>query len=465
MSSFPPDTLNVFRNCVGLWVLFNVTRHFGLGPTALADFFVIVYGFYQYFNYPLKFDQSQRKFETDVNRLFYFLTFRLYAKAQERKQQSEKNAAKNRRRRYKKRAQVQKTELNPVKEIVDAFQHPDAAKFQYDLKTYLEMYAPSKMGAPVLKTSFSLNAPFELMEKTPKRRVSAANQRFLAAEVEKLQNSGIISAIAQPERYCQAIVIKNSQDKFELGVNFAPLNKIMDSYGSSEVKFPKNLEYLSGSVVSKIHLPYAFNSIGLTPESASYTAFEVMGKFYQFNVLPYGLSAGPELFHRLMESVMRLCRYYARLSRNEILVVSLLVEDHKHDLQETLSNLFYYGIKFDAERSEFFRTQVKWADHKIRAVNSQLQVRPTDLILALLANFPRPNNQTSLRQLLGYASRVKNFIPNYSAVIAPLTSLLNGPYLWTVAQQDVFEYLKKIGTNGEYLAVGENGGCELVCKN
>ena len=74
--------------------------------------------------------------------------------------------------------------------------------------------------------------------------------------------------------------------------------------------------------------------------------------------------------------------------------------------------------------------------------------------VAVVQNFPVPNDLTSLRSFLGLASYYRRFVPGFSTIAGPLYGLLrkNTEFLWGQIQQDSFCQLKQLLTSAPVLA-------------
>ena len=64
-----------------------------------------------------------------------------------------------------------------------------------------------------------------------------------------------------------------------------------------------------------------------------------------------------------------------------------------------------------------------------------------------------PSNVTQVRHILGLASYYSKFIPMFSSIVSPITSLTkkNTPFVWTAACQTALEMIKQTITNSPVL--------------
>src|SRR4051812_7074410 len=71
-----------------------------------------------------------------------------------------------------------------------------------------------------------------------------------------------------------------------------------------------------------------------------------------------------------------------------------------------------------------------------------------------IINFPRPTNRTELRGVLGFAMFYRQFVKNFSSIVALLNELLrkNRSMEWTDKQEQAFNMLKEKLTTSPVLA-------------
>lgn len=80
-------------------------------------------------------------------------------------------------------------------------------------------------------------------------------------------------------------------------------------------------------------------------------------------------------------------------------------------------------------------------------------VWPNPSKLKSVENFPQPDSQTKIRELLGLTGYYRKFIKNFPEITKPLTRLLQKDvkYDWTDKTENAFQYLKKCLTKAPIL--------------
>jgi len=73
-------------------------------------------------------------------------------------------------------------------------------------------------------------------------------------------------------------------------------------------------------------------------------------------------------------------------------------------------------------------------------------VKPDPKKVEAVREFPRPNNQKTIKQFLGLAGYYRRLIPNFSKVAKPLTDLLKkeSTFVWTEKQTEAFTSARRL---------------------
>ncbi|GBG76168.1 hypothetical protein CBR_g21917 [Chara braunii] len=148
---------------------------------------------------------------------------------------------------------------------------------------------------------------------------------------------------------------------------------------------------------------------------------------------------------------------------DDILIFSKTVEEHVAHLDKVLSLLRQHKFKINGEKCEFGRTRVLYLGHEIFAEG----LKPDDAKVASIRDWPRPQSVTEIRSFLGMTDYYRNFVENYSIVVAPLTDLtrLDTPWEWTERCKVVFRHLKDALTHYEVLKLPDPDKPFIVTMN
>ncbi|GBG69721.1 hypothetical protein CBR_g4553 [Chara braunii] len=125
---------------------------------------------------------------------------------------------------------------------------------------------------------------------------------------------------------------------------------------------------------------------------------------------------------------------------DHVLVAFQSVEEHAQHLDLVSGLLRQRKFKIKEEKCEFGRTKIFYMGHEASADG----VRPEDVKVASIRDWPRPQSVTEVRSFLGMTDDYCKFVTNYSTVAAPLTDLtrLDTPWEWTYECEAAFKRLK-----------------------
>ena len=110
-------------------------------------------------------------------------------------------------------------------------------------------------------------------------------------------------------------------------------------------------------------------------------------------------------------------------------------------LRCVLERLRAAGLKLKAPKCDWFLTSVKYLGHKV----SRQGIECDPEKIAAVRDWPIPRTVTQVRVFLGFASYYRKFIPHFSEISYPLTSLTrkNVRFHWNEDCQESFELLKQ----------------------
>ncbi|XP_049875309.1 uncharacterized protein K02A2.6-like [Pectinophora gossypiella] len=279
------------------------------------------------------------------------------------------------------------------------------------------------------KVEPSRHVPFKLLQK-------------LKIELSNLEKSGVISKIDKPTDFVSSLVIVMKPD--------ATIRVCLDpQYLNSQIKREQIQIPTLQELTSRLHgskmfttldASKAFFMLPLDDESKELTTFNTPFGRYHYNRLPFGLSSSPEVFHRIYSDVFKDIKGVETYI-DDILIHSETEQEHKEILEKVLQRAQEAGIKFNKNKCNFMKSEVRFLGHMLTEKGIKLDENRVKAIL----DMKEPETQKELLRFLGMINYISRFIPNFSELSAPLRELTKKdiPFVWASRQKQAYDLIKR----------------------
>ena len=179
---------------------------------------------------------------------------------------------------------------------------------------------------------------------------------------------------------------------------------------------------------SSLDLCSSYYHISLTEEAKKKTAFVTANGKYQWNIVPFGLVTTISTFQYLMSKVLTGLNNFTFMYLDNVLIFSKTYEEHLHHLHSVFEKFKEEGLKIKLSKCQFFKTHLHYLGHRISAVG----LEPLPEKLEAIKNLVPTKNVDEAHQILGLLGYYRSFVPAFSDITLPITSLLkkNTPFVW-----------------------------------
>jgi hypothetical protein len=265
--------------------------------------------------------------------------------------------------------------LNLIKRIyslandvsVDSHDVDDSGSFARTKSQLLEQYADVFSGVGTIPGEYHIDIDPEVQPVVhPPRSVPVALRSKVKAELDKLQDLGIIESITEPTEWVNSLMVVSKGDKVRICIDPKDLNRAVKRSHFPLNTIEKVVTNIGDSkVFGKLDCKQGFFQIALTPDSRKLTCFNTPWGRYVYRKLPMGLASSPEIYQQAMMDI------FGHIPGVEVIMDDLLL--HAKDLP-SLTKLFHkvlktcqdVNLKLNPEKIDI-ATSLPWVGHEVKA--------------------------------------------------------------------------------------------------
>ncbi|ORD97962.1 YG31B [Hepatospora eriocheir] len=159
------------------------------------------------------------------------------------------------------------------------------------------------------------------------------------------------------------------------------------------------------------------------------TAFALPNDLYEFTRIPFGLKNAPRVFQRVMQQILNVLDF-VKVYLDDILIHSENIHDHIQHCKIILELLKNHNVKINFDKSKFIQYEVKYIGFIISNQGIKADMDKIDNI----RNLHESQNVKQLQKFLGFVNWFRDFLPDLSKILIPLTDKLKNnskSFEWT----------------------------------
>ncbi|XP_052392086.1 uncharacterized protein LOC127939541 [Carassius gibelio] len=280
------------------------------------------------------------------------------------------------------------------------------------------------------------------------RRIPPQVFQEVKKHVQDLVSQGILRESCSPWASPAVIVIKKD-GSVRFCCDYRRLNKVTckDAYPLPRVE--ESLDALGNAqLFSTLDLTSGYFQVAMSEEDRTKTAVTTPFGLFEWTRMPFGLCNAPATFQRLMGVVLGDLTFDILLIYLDgIIVFSKDFETHCQRLEIVFNRLRQHGLKLKPSKCFLLKPEVKFLGHLISSQGIKVDGEKTQV----LESWPAPTNVRELRQILGFMSYYRRFVPGFAQLARPLHALVGKggkekiiePLNWTTECQTAFDKLKQ----------------------
>ena len=297
-------------------------------------------------------------------------------------------------------------------------------------------------GLGELKDEFKITlkpdlTPFAL---TTPHRVALPLMSKVKAQLERMENLGVISEVDVPTDWCAGTVVVPKPDgKIRICVDLTKLNEsvLRETYPLPKIK---NMlaQIKESKYLTKLDCNSGFWQEKLEPDSRLLTTFITPFGRFCFNCMPFGIKSAPEHYQRKMIQILEGLDGHISII-DDMLIHGKTQKEHDERVRAVLKKLNEAGATLNPEKCEFSKREVKFAGHLM----SEDGIKSDPEKIESFQGMTSPQNVGDVRRFLGMVNQLGRFIPHLAEKTKPLRDLLSkNQFHWGQAQQESFNKLK-----------------------
>jgi len=281
--------------------------------------------------------------------------------------------------------------------------------------------------------------------------IPKAFEQTLKLELDRLVKIGVLKKVNRSEWAFPSFIIPKKDQTVRFINDLRELNKRIRRVPFPLPKIQDLLLKMEGfTYATALDLNMGYYHIRLDDASKRLCTLIFPWGKYEMQCLPMGLCNSPDIFQEKMSELMEGLEY-VRAYIDDLLIISKgSYEEHLQDVSRVLGRLQAAGLKVNANKSSFARSELEYLGYWITREGIQPQPKKIQAML----NIAPPTNKSALRSFIGMVNYYRDAWIRRSDVLAPLAALCgkNAKWNWTDVHQKSFDTMKRIISRDVLLA-------------
>ena len=267
------------------------------------------------------------------------------------------------------------------------------------------------------------------------RRIPFSQRKAVESKIGELLKEGIIEKVEGHTPWLSPIHVVRQADKVRMVVDMTVANRaIRRSRRTLPTPEEMHCEISGSQYFTKLDMNSAYHQITLAPESRNITAFTTHCGTFRYKTLFFGCSSASEDFANELGKKLAGLEVVIAIA-DDMLIHAKTKEGHDQRLLAVLVRLLEAGITLSRGKCVFGVKEVSFFGQCISGKGTRPMINDN------LKEIQRPQNKSEVRSYIGLVNFIGKFIPNFSTIIAPISSMLSktAVYIWGEEQEEAFQ--------------------------
>jgi hypothetical protein len=274
-----------------------------------------------------------------------------------------------------------------------------------------------------------------------------ASYKYMVENLDK----GFIAPSSAPFASPILMARNPSSGKLRFCVDYRKLNAITKKDRYPIPLVDELMDRLAGAkFFTKLDIRQGFHRIRIDPDSQDLTTFRTRYGMYKYKVVPFGLSNGPAVFQRYVNSTFfDYLNKFMIVFMDDLLIYSKTIREHKEHVKKVLERLREAGLQASISKCEFHVQRTKYLGFII--TTEGVETDPEKV--AIVRGWKIPTSVKGVQSFLGFCNFYRRFIRNYSKISRALHRLTkkDRQFIWSPDCQAAMNALKQALTSAPVL--------------
>ena len=191
--------------------------------------------------------------------------------------------------------------------------------------------------------------------KQKRRKIAPERNRAVNEEIQKLLDIGSVREVHYPDWLANVVVVRKKNGKWRVCIDFTDLNKACPKDSFPLPHIDMLVDATAGHELLNFMDAFSgYNQILMHPDDQEKTAFITERGIFCYKVMPFGLKNAGATYQRLVNKMF--ADYLGDTMEvyiDDMLVKSLLAEQHLDHLRQAFEVLQKYGMKLNPTKCSF----------------------------------------------------------------------------------------------------------------
>ena len=288
--------------------------------------------------------------------------------------------------------------------------------------------------------------------KQKRRKFAPERNAAINEEVQKLIDNGFVREVHYPDWLANVVIVKKKNGKWRVCIDFTDLNKACPKDSFPLPHIDMLVDATAGHELLSFMDAYSgYNQILMHPDDQEKTAFMTNLGIFCYKVMPFGLKNAGATYQRLVNKMFAdLLGKTMEVYIDDMLVKSLIAQDHISHLSQSFDILKKYNMKLNPTKCSFGVTAGKFLGYLV----TQRGIEANPAQIESIQRIPSPTCIKDVQKLTGRIAALSRFISKSSERCHLFFNTLrkSKTFEWTNECEEALSQLKQYLTSPPLLS-------------